>query len=268
MSKKTNISFIMTLTLILILSGIAITTTMLFSQGSDNIDKELYQLVSTIKEGGAYADSFSSLIKVETQFPNGKRYAFTFKLYSKDGNKTILIYREPERERGKIILQIDDDYWEYFPKTGNSVKLSSSSRIVGNLSSADMLRTPLLEDYNYKVLDKEKTDDEIKYRLEFTPKSKRVPYGKIISEYLDYKIIRSELYSRAGVKMKIVEYSKHIKNENGLYIPRRTKISSAVNEKEYSVFELENLKVLDDIPDELFDPQKLDKVSEYDKNHD
>lgn len=266
MNKKTRICIIL-ISFIFISLSVSSMGIKLFSQDTDNIDKDLYRLINTIQEGGAYADTFSSIIQVETQYPNGKMFNFTFKLYSKEGNKTILVYREPERERGKIILQIDKDYWQYFPRTGKSIKLSSSNRIVGNLSGADMLKTPLLDNYGYEILEKNDTEEGIKYRLEFTPKTREVPYGKIISEYIDSKIIRSELYSRAGVKMKIVEYSQHIENENGYYIPSKTKMISAVNDKEYSVFELKKLKVLSNIPDELFNPQNLDKVSEYDQKH-
>lgn len=227
--------------------------------------QEVAELLKLINTGGMFSESFKATIYAKAHEDKNKTYNFKLNIYSKGRDKTILVFLEPKSEKGKIILHIGDSYWQYFPRTKSIIILSASSHVAGNMSNVDIIRPPILDKYNYNIIDSIdgiEQENDVKYIVEFTPKSKRVYYSKIITEYTNFKETYSEIYSRTGILLKKIWYSNHVKNNDNVYIPVEAKIVNVIDENQYSTFRSEDLESLD-IPDKLFNPDNMENIVNF-----
>lgn len=248
--KKKLYLFVVILFIIIISVNVFI-----FSQNNE----EEKRLLKVIKQGAMYSDSFTGEVEVKSHELNGRDYEFEFKVFSKGRNKTILVFLEPESEKNKIILHVGDSYWQHFPRTNSTIILSASSNITGSLTNVDIIRPPLLDKYSYEIISRDENDNDITHVVQFTPKNRRTPYGKIITTYINFKETHSEIYSRGGILLKEVEHYDYIENEEGVFIPIESKITNSININQYSYFKLSNLKN-NEIPDYLFKPDNVKDV--------
>ena len=181
-----------------------------------------------------------------------------FVLYENSG-KSIALFKSPARDRGKAILQMNNKYWMYFPKTKRSMVLAPVASMVGHASNADVLRPPLSTLYSIKLLDsKPKTGNRV---VEFTATSREAPYGRIITWYEEDKPLRSEIYARSGVLLKKIFNDTHIRNNDGLgWFSTKTRIVDGKNERNYTTIVFSNIKILKTINESWFNPNNLGRV--------
>ena len=209
----------------------------------------------------SYDQVFYPYFKAELTFEvhniNQETDESRLKLYVND-EKSLVKFEEPKTEKGKIILQIDNKYWIYFPRTKRSSALSPLTSLAGNASNSDVLREPDAEFYNI-FLDGETPNGE---RIAvFEAKSRKAPYGKIIAHYDGYKKIYSEIYSRNGILIKKAEYSQHLAgSQSNIYLPLYTKITDGKNPDKYTIMQFDNVEEQKSINESWFKPNNLGRV--------
>ena len=206
-----------------------------------------------------YDPIFSADLTFEIYSPNREKSVATFSMYENKG-KSIVKYKSPPKEKGKIILQLDSKYWMYFPKTRASSVLSPLSALVGNASNSDVLREPDSRLYNVKLIDH--PDPRGDRTILFEAKSRKAPYGRVITHYDGYKKLFSEIYSRSDILLKTVEFSEHIPGSRAQkgFLPLFSKIQDARNSKKYTIMKFSNVQALNSINENWFNPNNLGRV--------
>lgn len=95
------------------------------------------------------AASYEMKIKVETEDGNS-----VFQVYLKGQDKTLIVTKEPARDRGRNMLMLDRDFHAYVPNLKRSMKLSLMQKLSGQVANGDISRTRWAGDYDV-TLEKE-----------------------------------------------------------------------------------------------------------------
>lgn len=70
-----------------------------------------------------------------------------FDIYLKNNDKTLIVTREPTKDRGRNMLMLDRDFHSYVPNLKRSVRLSLSQKLLGQVANGDISRTRWYGDY-------------------------------------------------------------------------------------------------------------------------
>lgn len=70
-----------------------------------------------------------------------------FDVYLSGGDKTVIVTKEPARDRGRNMLMLDRDFYSYVPSLKRSVRLSLAQKLSGQVANGDIARTRWYGDY-------------------------------------------------------------------------------------------------------------------------
>lgn len=183
-----------------------------------------------------------------------------FKGWAVGEKKSFVRFTNPE-DYGVKYLKLDDEMW--IAEESDVVKISGHllkrSVMGSDLSFEDLMKNDkLVELYSVTVTGEEKVDDKLCYVLDLEAKSKEAPYkrqkiwvGK--EEFIPYKY---EYFALSGRLMKtgVVLKTKMIKGKN---YPVKVKVINELRKNSYTVFEMKDIKIAVEIPDETFSRQNL-----------
>lgn len=89
------------------------------------------------------SDSYEMDIKVETS--EGKS---VFAVSLKGQDKTMIVTKEPARDKGRNMLMLDRDFYAYIPNLKRSMRLSLAQKLSGQVANGDISRTRWAGDYS------------------------------------------------------------------------------------------------------------------------
>lgn len=89
------------------------------------------------------AESYQMKIKVES--PENTP---VFDVYLKGQDKTLVVTREPARDKGRNMLMLDRDFYAYIPNLKRSMRLSLAQKLSGQVANGDISRTRWAGDYS------------------------------------------------------------------------------------------------------------------------
>src|SRR4030042_5202924 len=207
-----------------------------------NID--LASLIRDIEKNQHLPFSFVAKIKVSSYKDNNLRTSVTMELRGMGLNKSLGRFLTPEVDRGKAVLMVNEGYWFYFPKTRKAIKISSRQTLLGDAYIGDVVKPPIIKNYNIKLLKNIKEKRDTIYIIELVAKeAAKVPYHKIIVHYSPLKkiILYEELYSESNIMLKKAYYSNHIAFGNILF-PEIVKIENTIQKNQYTVVEFMHIK--------------------------
>ena len=92
------------------------------------------------------AESFFMKIKVEAEDRSQ-----TFDVSLKGQDKTLIVTKEPAKDRGRNMLMLDRDFHAYVPNLKRSMKLSLAQKLSGQVANGDISRTRWYGDYTVKL---------------------------------------------------------------------------------------------------------------------
>lgn len=130
---------------------------LLFSQlifAADN-PAEWVRQADNIRNPG---DSFEMKISVETSENNS-----LFQVFIQGQDKTLLVTKEPARDKGRNMLMLDRDFHAYVPNLKRSMRLSLSQKLSGQVANGDISRTRWFGDY--EVSKESETKEEVQLLL-------------------------------------------------------------------------------------------------------
>ncbi len=104
------------------------------------------------------SDSYEMLIQVET--PDGTS---VFSVALKGQDKTMIITKEPARDKGRNMLMLDRDFYAYIPNLKRSMRLSLAQKLSGQVANGDISRTRWAGDYT--VTKESESADEVQLLL-------------------------------------------------------------------------------------------------------
>lgn len=95
------------------------------------------------------AESYKMTIEVKSSESES-----TLEVFMKGQEKTVVVTKEPSRDRGRNMLMLDRDFYAYVPNLKRSVRLSLAQKLSGQVANGDITRTRWYGDYGVKVAGK------------------------------------------------------------------------------------------------------------------
>ena len=143
-------------------------------------------------------------------------------------DKAFVEYTDPAREKGKKMLKLGDQLWNYFPEPIDRIitisgHLLRQSVMGSDISYEDITENRKLMDmYNAKVTGSEKINDRICYVVELTGKLENITYfsRKLWVDKERWIPLKEERYAKNGKPLKRSEMLEVFPLENRWY-PKR-----------------------------------------------
>jgi outer membrane lipoprotein-sorting protein len=206
---------------------------------------------------------FSCTYTVVSEKPGEEAGVFKLRLFRRDREDQFLIlFLEPETQKGQGYLQIEDNLWFYDPE---SRKFSHSS-FKENLQdseakNSDFRRSSLVEDYavsSYEqgtlgkydvwILDLKATNDEVSY-----------PRMRVWLTRDRNLVLKVESYSLSDRLMRSAYYPNYVEVQ-GRYVPSRVLMVDELKEGEKTQVTIKDASVAA-LPDSVFTKSYLERVN-------
>ncbi|MBI3813642.1 MAG: outer membrane lipoprotein-sorting protein [Nitrospinae bacterium] len=175
-----------------------------------------------------------------------------FSVRIKDAKKSLVVFKSPPSNKGRVLLMVEDNMWIYIPWTRNPIRISPQQQMMGRVSNADVARVVFSLDYSVESVEDDK--------LTLLAKTKGAAY-KGITLWIEkdtYKPVKSEFYAISGKLLKTAYY-KGYKEILGKERPTILEIHDAIKESEISIMEYSNIKI-EDTPDAHFQKGFMERV--------
>ena len=187
---------------------------------------------------------------------DGSQAKYKMILKHKNYKYSLVNFLEPEREKDRQVLRIEENLWSYMPKTKKIVQVSFDSDFMGgDFSNQDIVRLNLLEDYTPELI----KETENQYILDLSPNGKGFSYAKIRFwiRKKDNMPLQAYYFSRNGSPLKKLIY-KDLKDFDGFTRPSVYEMTNlAENTKTYMIFV--SFKKLETLPETTFYKENMGK---------
>jgi len=185
--------------------------------------------------------------------------------YSKDGPngaRTVIVFQSPANVAGTRFLTMDtagggQDQWIFLPSLGR-VRRIAASESGGSFMGTDFSYDDIssmdreLSLDTHTLLREETLNGKPCYVIQSVPKDNAYQYSKTITwiDKTGFLIYKSEMYSRRGEMVKVMEMSD-FKDAQGRLTPMQTKISTVGAGTSTTIY-MEIIKYDDPIPEGVF----------------
>lgn len=192
---------------------------------ADAIDQKLdaQEIVKKIDELYRSKSSYAE-VKMNITTPHWER-TLRMKVWTKGMDKTFIRIMEPAKERDIATLRIENEMWNYLPKTNKVMKIPPSmmmsSWMGSDFNNDDLVNEfSLLEDYHYKLIIPEDAQQDLLYIESIPKEGLPIVWGKIIIAIrkLDYIPVLEKYYDEKGNLMRLINF-KDIKKFGDRTIP-------------------------------------------------
>ena len=183
-----------------------------------------------------------------------------------DGNKMLIFFKTPKRDKGVGFLKIENKDNEklslFIPKLKKIRRISSSNQsdsfMGSDLSFEDMLSRNL-DDFNYKILD---SGDTTLYLLESICKNQDSEYSRHISWVSkdDLLIKKEDSYDKDGNLLKQKIFDQLL--IKGYHLVSKIDVTN-VQDNHRTILEINTLEVDSNISDETFQEKNLKRFEKF-----
>lgn len=163
-------------------------------------------------------------LEMEIVTPHWQR---TLSMYgwSEGMDKTFIRITSPAKEKGVATLRIENEMWNYLPKTNKVMKIPPSmmmgSWMGSDFTNDDIVKeSSLFEDYSYELIDVDSAQDKLYYINCIPREDLAVVWGNIVIAVnkADSLPAWQKYYDEKGELMRVMTYSD-IRNFDGRIIP-------------------------------------------------
>jgi len=211
------------------------------------------------------------LISTTVEYENGKPTDKTvFSVYSKIDPATrqfrdLVIYVDPPRDAGKMVLFRGNVLWFYDPASKDSIRIPPQQILTGQASAGDLLTENLAVNYTAALLGSEAISDadrgkRLCWHLDLKPANESATYNRVeywVEQGTDDPI-KAKFYSDSGRLLKILYYRDFKPSLDGVR-PAEAVIVDAVNPALVTTLDFSNMQYRD-IPDYWFQRDYLPQV--------
>lgn len=156
------------------------------------------------------ADSYKKLINIE---PDGSKKEFLLYQVKKGKDKIVSLFLQPDSEKGRSTLRLDENMWLYLPDVGKPIRITSMQSVVGGVfNNSDIMQLDFSAEYDIKS----QTDEGATMVLDLKAKNDTVAYDKLMME-VDKKTLtptKIACYTSTGMLIKTLYY-KDMKDFGG-----------------------------------------------------
>lgn len=208
---------------------------------------------------GWRGQSFEFDLKTISKRPNKKSAINQLNIQIK-GQKSLVKFEKPKRDKGKVILKEGNNLWFKIPRTRRVIRISPAQRLMGEVSNGDVASTDFQLDYDAKLVGEQLYKGKPSYFLELLGKNKKVAYHKI--EYWvekeSGKPIVSKHYAVSGKLLKIAHY-RAFKKFGDVEKLTELLLVNPINKGQYSLMTFDNYR-LKNLKDALFRKENLNRL--------
>ncbi|SFC32309.1 outer membrane lipoprotein-sorting protein [Pseudoalteromonas denitrificans] len=173
-------------------------------------------------------------------------------------NNSLVEFKSPARQKGRILLKKEDDMWLYIPGTRRVIRISPAQRLLGETSNADVTGSNFSRDYNAQIITTKTDKKAEQIQLVLTAKNKKMSYQKVLFWLTDtppFKPIKSEYFARSGKLLKTAQY-KAFKEFNGELKIHKMLLSDPLISGSFTWMLFDNYR-LSTLPDALFNKEAI-----------
>ncbi len=191
--------------------------------GADPSEVDVNQLIREIDRLYRAETGYTEL-EMEIVTPHWQR---TLAMYgwSEGMDKTFIRITAPRKEKGVATLRIDNEMWNYLPKTNKVMKIPPSmmmgSWMGSDFTNDDLVKeSSLFEDYRYEAIPPDSGDEDLIYINCIPRQDLAVVWGNIVFavRQTDHLPVWERYYDEKGTLMRVMTYSE-IKELGGRTIP-------------------------------------------------
>lgn len=163
------------------------------------------------------AESFEMQIRVETS-----ENTSVFQVYLQGQDKTLIVTKEPARDKGRNMLMLDRDFNAYVPNLKRSMRLSLAQKLSGQVANGDISRTRWYGDYDAKK--EGETSDEVQLLLKGTKDNLTYAWIRLWLKKGNFQPIRAEYLGLNGKTILKRAYFEDYKSIAGAVRPTTLRI--------------------------------------------
>jgi outer membrane lipoprotein-sorting protein len=149
--------------------------------------------------------------------------------------RDVMVYAEPPRDAGKVLLLNGDKLWFYDPASKQSVRISPQEKLAGQASAGDVLTENLAIDYAATILGEESVEDASHARrtcwhLQLKAADVAATYNRVeywVEKETHYPI-KAKFYADSGGLLKTLYY-RDFTQRGGRIAPSQAVIIDAVD---------------------------------------
>ena len=149
----------------------------------------------------------------------------TLTVFTQGMDKTFISITSPNKEKGTATLRIENEMWNYLPKTNKVMKIPPSmmmgSWMGSDFTNDDLVKeSSMLDDYTYELITPDDAEADQLY-LQLIPKEDSpIVWGKLVVAVRasDYIPVWQHFYDEKGNLMRVLNF-KEIKQFNGKTLP-------------------------------------------------
>jgi hypothetical protein len=145
--------------------------------------------------------------------------------WSEGMDKTFIRITSPRKEKGVATLRLDNEMWNFLPKTNKVMKIPPSmmmgSWMGSDFTNDDLVKeSSLFEDYAYELISPDSGDEDLIYINCIPREDLAVVWGNIVIAVResDHLPVWQKYYDEKGELMRVMTYSE-IKDLGGRMIP-------------------------------------------------
>lgn len=183
-----------------------------------------------------------------------------YKVKVNSSTRSLVLYTQPIKNKGRAILLTDRNMWIYIPGTSRAMRISPQQQLVGAASNADISRVVFNIDYTpVSAMTKTQNDSEV-IELELQAKEASTPYRKVVLTVKknNFHPLKADFYSLSGKKLKSIDYLEYapiLGEQRPVKLVIRDSINtSKITTLTYADFSLEKT------PEAFYQPSYLNRI--------
>ncbi|UCC80187.1 MAG: outer membrane lipoprotein-sorting protein [Candidatus Zixiibacteriota bacterium] len=216
MIGKKSISFLLVLS---VMAAVMSVSADLSKYQNYDIEKVVKEIDELYRSEASYSE-----LEMEIVTPHWQR-TLSMNCWTEGMDKTFIRITSPPKEEGVGTLRIENEMWNYLPKTNKVIKIPPSmmmsSWMGSDFTNDDLVKeSSMIEDYGYEFIAPEDDENDYLY-IRFIPREgKPIVWGKIVIAVRaeDYLPVWEKYYDEKDNLMRVMNF-KDIKIFDGRKIP-------------------------------------------------
>ncbi len=206
------------------------------------------------------SDNFVFTVKLQSQTSSSENES-EFEVLVRNSTKSLVLYRQPIKQRGRALLMDGVNMWIYIPGTSRPVRISPQQQLIGAVSNADVARVVFNLDYIADSIEKHHLNDLPALKLDLRARQNNVPYPRVQLWIAENNLhpLKADFFSLSGKLIRTIQYGG-FQNVLGQQRPTVLQISDAINPSVKATLKYSNFKI-QVTPEEYYQPSYLGKLA-------
>ncbi len=174
-------------------------------------DADVKQVIKDIDELYRSTSSYSE-IEMEIVTPHWQR-TLAMNCWTQGMDKTFMRLTSPRKEKGVATLRIENEMWNYLPKTNKVIKvppsMMMSSWMGSDFTNDDLVKEfSLFEDYTYELITVDSAQEDILYVNCIPSEDLPIVWANIViaARKSDHLPVWQKYYDEKGKLMRVLQY--------------------------------------------------------------